>query len=248
MENIINKIRALIEKAQSNKEIGELAEAESLIAMAEKLMEKYNIDMHAVRMAAAMSNDKFANWVYGERVYTTEHLAGNRWRHDLIKMLCEHNLTAVIFGAKGEKPSFRVYGDISNVEVTVFLYHFLDMTLLRLAKEYRASLDSITRDMLGCRHTVLKSFLDGAITGISRKLHDQKEESEHKAAMGALIKYNDKALDEYLKEKIKDFVSKMPKQVDVKVDSAFEAGRIAGENVKLTGRRLEDAVKSKLLK
>lgn len=254
MENILDTIRKLVETAESKKTSGDpttLLEAEAFMQKAEELMAKHNIDMHEVRKAAAANSDKFAHWVYGERIYTKENLAGSRWRHDLIKMLCDHNLTGVIFNAKGEKEGFRVYGDMQNVEVTVWLYNYLDVTLMSLAKAYRAGLDSITRDVLGCRHTVLKSFIDGAITGISRKLYEQREQSPYKAAMWEVVKYNDAALQEYLKEKIKNFVSSKSKSIDIKVDSAFAAGVEAGRAVQLTGRRLatgEEAVKTKLLK
>jgi hypothetical protein len=254
-ERMIDIIAKLFAKADATHS---QQEAEALTQKANELLIKYNIDRQKVfdSLNKDGQGDKFESWVTGEKVQYKENLAGNRWRKELIKMLCRHNLCGVIFSnSKDDKylkrdPTFLVYGDMQNVEMVVWLYHYLDTYLMRMAKESRAALTDEERDMQ-CRHTYLVNFLDGAIHGIERKLNDERLASELKDQIGQLIKYNDKAIEEYRDKVFGKTIWTSNKSKERKTDLGYEDGFEAGKNVKLSERRLtnaEDKVKSKLLK
>lgn len=243
-DSIIYKIKSLMNTAESYKELGNLEAAEAATAKANELLLKHNIDLHKIRMAQANDNDKFADWIYGEYVSYKENLAGNRWRMDLIKMVCNHNLTGVIFNIN---ETFRVYGLAENVEVTVWLYNFLGVHLMRLAKEFMAGLDPGTK-ATQCRHTWLKNFLLGAIEGVDNKLSAQRQESTLAKAIWKLILYNEKSLLEYKQKVEPGFITVNPKSIEL--TDGYANGLEAGKNVELNNRRLtaEKQVEKKLLK
>lgn len=243
-EKILDRVKKLLAKAESAKEIGSLAEAEAFMQKVNELMIEYNLSMHDIRMAAAADNDKFADWIYGEYVEYKENLAGGRWRMDLIKMICRHTLTGIVFNTHIKK--FRVYGQIENVESTVWQYNFLSSRLLSMAKDARKeSAEALEH----CRHTFLKDYLMGSIHGIERKLIEQAKESKLKDAVNQLIKYNDKALDEYVKEKVGDVIKSMPRGNQTLASGAYKKGYNDGKSMSM-GNRLsasEQAVQKKLL-
>lgn len=244
-KSIAEKIAAIIALAEGEKNAGNLGAYENMTAKANEMLLKHNLSRHEVLMAAAESDDKFSEWIYGEKVNYKENLAGERWRMALIKTLSKHNLCGVVFTTK--QKYFRVYGDASNVESVVWLYNFLNINLLRLAKEYMKGLSNEVRDTQ-CRHAWLKDWLIGAVDGIDAKLIEQTNKSPLKAAIGDLILYNKKALAEYVKKIEPGMYTSMPKELNIRQDS-YEAGYKTGKNMNLNERKLtaEKVIEKKLL-
>jgi len=209
-EKIIDKIKKLLKKAESAKEIGSLAEAEAFMNKANELLIEYNLTMHQIAMSSMKDADIFAKWLYSEPITYDETLAGKRWKLELIGVICTYNLCWYTYNSSSK--TFRVYGDMQNVESVIWIYNFLHIRLLHMAKESRKA-NKDQSDLL-CRHTYLKNYLKGAIDGINVKLYLQQQAAK-KGTPGVsdLILYNDKALDQYRKEKLpklyKDSTRKM---------------------------------------
>jgi len=264
-EKLIDKIAKLLKVAESKKHAASketdkqtidrlLEEADSFSAHATRLLLEHNIEMMKVRQKMgeeAISADEQIG-VYAERISYSENLAGDRWLKDLIKVIVKHNLCGVIFAvpptntpakfAKDHK-TFKVYGSIQNVDVSVWLFNWLKENLMVLAKQYRLSLppDEFAKY---CRHTILKDFLTGAIVGLDDRLTDQAEEMASQQAFGALIKYNAEALDKFLKEKFPHSYKSNPASKKIHTPGALEAGYAAGQTVDLgTDKKLTAAQK-----
>jgi len=240
-EKISDIVKKLIAKAQSAKECGNLEEADAFAAKANALLLKHNLDRAKLMAEMSAEDDKFAGWVWSEKIYYPENLAGDRWRKDLIKVLCRFNLCGHLLSGKHEKDKYlQVYGLMENVETVVFLYNFLQGLFLDMAKDDRARLTKEEREEV-CRHTYLKDWLMGANEGLYRKLKDGQEKSEYSQAIGQLIIYNDKALDKFLHQEKPGFTLNKPRHIQIAKPDAFERGFETGRNTELNGRRLSNA-------
>jgi hypothetical protein len=193
-EQIISRIKKLLKHAESAKSIGSLKEAEVFAAKAQELLMEYNVTMMEVAMAAEKDNDQFASWTYGESISYAD-LSGNRWKFELIDVLTKHNLCRFTFNKYLK--TFRVYGNMSNVDTVVWLFNFINIALLRLSKDSYCAIP-MDRRFLTTRRAYIQSFLVGAVHGLDKKLQLQREEQARNAKMHDLIVYNAKALETYL--------------------------------------------------
>lgn len=248
-EKYLAKIKALRDTAETLTKNGDMEAAETFLKKANELLLEYNLNEADMRAHGENIGNPFAEWGYSERVSYKENLAGNRWRMDLIKMIASHNLVGVLFTNIDEKYTFQIYGDIQNVEQVVWLYNYLSTYLIRLAKQYTYNLPAEDKKEY-CRHTHMKSYLDGAIIGISYKLNEQNMKSEHAKQIHDLVIFNDKSLDTFL-HKTKKVKTTKPRESNIMADDAYIQGVIDGKKIDPSGKRLsnaEEKVKSKLLK
>lgn len=236
---IMNRIKHLMRHAESAKELGSLAEAEEFAKKANELLLKYNIEMSEIAMME--DSDEFKNYIYGEEVHYQDNQSGSRWRLDLVSTLCQFNFTSYTYrtGRRYDfdlmksfpDPTFRVYGEMSNVEVVVWMYHFLSIGLLRMAQEEHVKLTPQERKKYN-RYAFLKDFLIGAVDGIHSKLQTQRDKQMQEAGVYGLVKYNAQQLDKFIKEnapKLKTVKSKV-----IMTGSAYGLGYEAGQNYNIT--------------
>jgi Protein of unknown function (DUF2786) len=243
---IADKVKALLSKAESLKEIGNLAEAEAFMLKAEELIMAHNLSRHEIHMAGGKERDRFDGWCYSERISYKENLAGNRWKLDLIKMLAKHNLCNTIIDKTGDRGNWIiVYGLGENVEMVIWLYNFLSVKLLHLAKKSR-ELNPVSAAY--CRHTYLKSFLIGAVNGINEKIIEQQRAAAMCDQINALIVINKEDLNKYRDTQWPSNHTTQSKSI--RLTAGYREGFAAGKDMNL-GQRISAAqakVESKLLK
>jgi hypothetical protein len=224
-QTIIQRIKGLMRHADSAKEMGSLAEAETFTNKVNELLLQYNLEMMDV-IAAADKNDQFKNWMYTENISYKDNQSGSRWKKLLVNVLTKHNLCT--YTTLDYNKTFQVYGHMENVDVVVWMYNYLTIGLLRLAQEKHVALDPLIKAQYN-RYAFLKDFLLGAVRGIDQKLEAQKQQSVELSKVTALIRTNEIALNGYL-EKVVPKLGKARKSKTVYVGEGYGMGVEAGRN------------------
>ncbi len=228
LESIKARIKKLILHAESAKSLGSLEEAETFSAKVEELMIEYNIELSEIDLDK--DENEFDKWMYSERINYKDNQAGQKWRLDLIAVICKHNFCNYTWNPSTK--TFKIYGRMENVDVVVWLYNFLSIGLFRLGVKMfnTPDIDIDYRKIYNNnRYFFLKDWLCGAVIGINIKLQKQKDSSINHDAINSLILYNSEALERFLKT-----TNPTCKTVKIKPTQisgpAFESGIIAGEN------------------
>lgn len=248
-EKIIDRIAKLLKMAEGAKKVGNMEEAEAFSAKVSELLTEHNLNEWEIRQHSAKKDDQFDKWGFVENVSHKENQAGDRWQKDLIKMLCRHNMVGVIFNVydKGhpKHKTFDVYGEITGVETTVWLYNWLSTNLMILAKQARLELSKEDYDAQ-CRHTYLKDFLVGAIDGVDIRLTKQAKQSPAAGRIWEMIKYNDKALEKFAEKTYPGMFSTKPRNIRDKTALGYDAGMETGLSIDLgDGKKLKSGAVQK---
>ena len=221
------RIKKLMLHAKSAKELGSLAEAETFTAKVEELMIEYNIEISQIDLDK--DENEFDKWMYGESINYKDNQAGQKWRLDLIAVLCKHNFCNYTWNTT--RKTFKVYGRMENVDVVVWMYNFLSVGLVQLAvKAFR--IPDIDSKIIyqNNRYYFIRDWLFGAVVGINKKLQRQKDESANRDKINSIMLYNDKALEKYLITVNPNVKLVNTKSKQVFIGPAYEKGLEAGEN------------------
>lgn len=239
-EAIIDRIKKLKNHAESAKSLGSLEEAESFMLKVTELLMEYNISEHEVNSHQTEEKDRFKNWAYAEWISFDDKHQGWQWKKQLMKVICKYNFTDYIFNSRSKR--LQVYGNMENVDVTVWLYHYLEIGLYNLAeKHYQQELAKKIRDERRRftkveAYTFKRDFLLGAVQGFDDQLYEQRKQQGSKTS--EIILYNSKALDEYLHKtnpRIKMVQSKELPIAGMSFHAGYEAGKSFKVNKPLSG-------------
>lgn len=231
---IINRIKKLKAHAESAKQIGSLEEAESFMTKVVELLQEYNISMMEVDSAKEQEQDPFKNWKYAEDISYEDKHQGWKWKLMLMGVITDFNFTG--FTYREWSKTIRVYGNMENVDVTVWLYHYLEIGLFNLAeKKYQEELkikrarDKDEANYFSRReaYTFKRDFLLGAVDGFRAQLEEKQRKQA--ANVTAVVVYNAKQLREFVKKTTPNL--KKGRSLEVKnVGASYHAGYDAGKN------------------
>lgn len=191
---IIQRIKKLKAHAESAEKLGSLEEAQAFASKMKELLDEYNISMIEVDTASEADNDILKDFVYTESISYKHHIS-SRWRLDLINVLTRHNYCRYTYN--DHLKTFRIYGGFQNVDVVIWMYHYLSIGLIRLAREAWKEVDP---DLGYTKHNFIIQYLVGACVGLGQKF--ETERASASANVLAVIKYNAAALDKYKEERI----------------------------------------------
>jgi len=203
----------------------------------------FEVDSHQTE-----EKDRFKNWAYAEWISYDDKHQGWQWKKELMRVLCKYNFTDYIFISKSKK--LQVYGNMENVDVVVWLYHFLEIGLYNLAqKHYQEELNKKTgedrRHFSRVEAYQFKSdFLIGAVTGFERQLYEQREQN---SKSNELVLYNNKALGEFLKKTNPRIRMVDVKPVSIRGYDSYSAGYEAGKSFRVN-KPLSQTTQQKHLK
>lgn len=221
-DQILARIKKLLNHAKSARQMGSLQEAEAFAEKANELIIEYNLSIAEVD--GVDLENKFDTWKFSESVNYGDNQSGSRWKYLLMAVLCEHNLCSFTFRQK--QKTMKVYGMMENVDVVVWLYNYLSVGLLRLAQ---SSYNLISNKPN--RYSYLKDFLIGAVAGLNRKFEDQKKKFKEIASFGTLMVVNQKALNEFVKKEVPEIKDGSGIKKTINVDyNAYSEGFVAGKN------------------
>lgn len=230
---IIDRIKKLKAHAESAKAMGSLEEAETFMLKVTELMTEYNVSLFEVDSHQTQEKDKFKNWAYAEWISYDDKHQGWQWKKELMRVICKYNFTSYLINSSTR--SLQVYGNMENVDMAVWLYHFLEIGLYNLSeKHYQEELKKRTgedkRQLSRTSYTFKRDFLLGAVKGFNDQLQEQRRQQTSK--VNEMILYNKKALDEYLGQ-----TNRRVRYVDPKplpsTGEGWEAGYEAGKSFKV---------------
>ena len=235
-EHILRRLQGAFNKANSAREIGSLAEAESAMLYIQKVLAEYNLEMSQI-------SDTRQKSVIGEiKVSYDGKVSYGEWETDLMSFICHYNWCSMIYNSR--RKDITVIGRADNVGVCIYLYNFIRINLIMLSKvsyytemgEWNEKLSEHygynVGDHLGkgfeeylnknkympYRRYYIRDYLAGAVQGIGTKFELQQQEQKKGAGMMDLILSNQDEIKDYIASAYPNLTTSVSKEV---FDSVF---------------------------
>ena len=244
----LKRVRDLLSKTVENG--ATIAEAESAISMATKLMRKYSIENDEVDLSG--SDFDCTDILVFRRRYEN-----SKWEWRMLQVLAEHNLCKVIGtklgGAKAPQGILlHLYGTKENRDIVEHLFltmrtflrdlypqkykdwkeHQIEKFSRRLGEEFvRDNWMSLEREkVIPRRSKWVSSYLIGATVGVDNRLRREavvEETTENKQKYGLIkVKHSD-LIEAHIKKVMPDVITKNAAKTRI-VGDAFVLGKIDG--------------------
>lgn len=174
-EALIDKIRKLLEKSESAKQLGNQAEAEAFAMKAQDMMIKYQVQADELRQASGGKMQmKLEVWNYLD--LTNRHESD--WVKNLIFSLCIGNLCRTVWltipwkdpnnpDYKWKDGDMAIMGQPENIEMTRYMLDQFVVRARMMAKESFRKYDGLEK-----RNTYIRGFLRGFSLGLREKLRE----------------------------------------------------------------------------
>lgn len=201
LEQIKDKLRKLIAKEASARDIGNLAEAEAFAAKIQQLMIEYELEMDDLAGGASQR-------VYnvGQERFDTSSLTGSHESNWVAILYCYCGKSSfckvVLSPMRGEKAPLwiTIYGDPTNRELLHFMVAQLVVKLKEVAriafKKYKEYDDGQDK-----RNTYFRGFYRGACVGVRDKLTAElKKEEDARPQVHGLVLNKMAAVQKYLED------------------------------------------------
>lgn len=164
LNELKDKIKKLLDKAESAKQIGNLEEANAFAGKVNELLLKYNLSKKEIiehqeeLEVSGVDSDMEVKKAHGE------------WMAQLLNVLCEYNYCKPIFTSRKIDKEYKItiIGSYENVEVVSYLYDVLKGQFQRLAK--KAFSDRIKEWQKANTYSNISTLLNARI-----KMEDIKE-------------------------------------------------------------------------
>lgn len=223
MDQITEKIKKLIAKAESSNELGNSAEAEAFARKAQQLIAEYAID------ASKLKGTPKQEVVYTKIPYSLlSKPHEGLWLYSLYSVVAKHNFCYALRcqGKQGE--SIGIIGELTYTNLVDSIAQSL------IARLRSAALRAMKEDgFTGNRNAYKRAFFMGAVKGINYQMELQREAlaTTHDTFMPIVRSHQ---------QKIQDFVNenlnlKMGSaQRSLKDEAAKQRGFAEGKNISLT--------------
>ncbi len=220
-ESTISLIRKLLALSENNNSPEEAAAA---AAKAQELLLKHNLDMSMIEThedeADMIARENFTG---GDGVWQL-NLMGAVARAYLCRVIRTHERNpSTKPGAADYLKRYAVFGRPENIEITKYLYTYLQREIKRLCAEATP---------LGADKSFAAAFRVGAVVTIKAKLEEGKRKFEASSdASRALIVVNDAALSTRIEQDFPDLKdAKTRKNLSA---AGYYAGREAAQNIQI---------------
>lgn len=233
VESIIKRVQKLFNKAESLKKMGELEEANTAAAMANKLLTDYNLSLTDVDKLSKDEKKQQEVTESSELSYK-KGTVGSKQRLKLMQTIVDYNYCMLLFRHKLRLMS--VCGTPTNIEVCVYLYETLWRLFFSIGKDkYKEFITTCNAwERIG-EDTYLRHFLDGACEGLADKYRAERrsQKLELGEKLDGLMVINKGALTAFLgvkypKLKSKDCINSFGHS-DIK-QQGYNTGRNANVN------------------
>lgn len=246
--NILQKIRKLLNLKESAEKVGNEGEAYAAAKGVHRLILKYNLSMEDVKDAGQEKG--------GIDIGETESISYNDkygcWKRGLLQVICQFNFCQGLIQS-GNK-SFSIVGEKQNIIIVKKLYEYLVAAFRHLASlEFKKWLKRAVKDVTEyaaargkwvpfnyledtIKKKESKTFYRSYYKGVVDGLYEQYRQMQPSSEETALMVTHNKAIDEYLKT-LDTFTGKTfherrnrnPLDAD-----AYYKGVRAGENINLS--------------
>lgn len=230
IEAIKEKLRKLIAKEESARDLGNLAEAESFAAKIQELIMLYEIEIDEVMGKSRVFS------ILNETFDTTPLMRPHEsdWITKLY-MSCGPAALCKVLGYKGKDANkVLIFGEEQQKEVLHFLVAQLIVKLRRLARVSFSTYDGMDK-----RNTYHRSFYKGACVAIGARLRVKPTvQQEYGIVLAADVRL-DEAINKYMSDRNAKFVktkSRAPGSKDA-YQEGYRAGQDVGINKGVGGAR-----------
>ncbi len=193
LDEIKEKLKKLISKEESARQLGNLAEAEAFASKIQELLLKYALDIEELKAA----NQNKATAQINQEVVQLEPLMGNHegdWIFLLYATGATYNFCRCLFPPRQSMNYVRLIGEDVHRE---FVHYFVHQLLSRVRELARRSFKEYQGP--DKRNTYIRSFLKGAVHGIAAKLRDEREAARRaQPQVNALVLNKDAGLNIYM--------------------------------------------------
>lgn len=255
--SILSKIQKLAAKAESAKELGNLAEATAFSAKVSEMLTTHNLAMSDINV-----EDEDEVNGFDERDLGLTSSQG-RWTISLLTVLCKHNYCDSVYTQTGKKDyKVTIIGQPENVEVVKYLYSVLKRQFETIAKqEWKTYLEQkraeiqkkhveegavtpIHKKIIAkpwkyfygviSRSKYTTSFFKGAVSGVSSKLNAQRKEAEklYGSKITDMVIVKDADVKEYMRKAFPDLGTFSTRKSTVNRE-AYNNGVKAGSNASM---------------
>ncbi|MFI5260787.1 MAG: hypothetical protein ACHQU0_03265 [Candidatus Paceibacteria bacterium] len=242
---IIDLLKKLIASEKSEREIGNLAAAETFAAKAQELLTKHKLEMTDVEFAAEEANEP----IIGENI-STDDLIGidskktnDRWHSVLFSAIADANFCKVM---SGKSNRFVIVGRATDRATTAALFTYLSQACIEMARRecsanrYHTGIsifgyDSVRSGRRGSsaeNRAFVSSFKTGFAVAIYHRLQRKKAELKAGAQQQGLIR-----IDQMEKAVAKEFKNIFPgsytakQRVTARNARGYDAGKSYGQAV-----------------
>lgn len=165
LDAIKEKLRKLIAKEESARELGNLAEAEAFAAGIQRLLLEYQLEL------SDLKTDR-PEEISRELVELKDLLGRNEasWIYDLYRVGAENNFCMVIYPYRMSDPYLFLIGEPTSREFVHYFVHQLVSKLRALARKSWSEYEGPEK-----RNTFIRGFLAGAVVGIRQRLFTERE-------------------------------------------------------------------------
>jgi len=241
IDQIKEKLRKLIAKLQSARELGNLAEAEAFAAKIQSLLLEYELSMDDFKR-----DNKAEDSINREEVSLTQFITKNEgiWVYKLYAVFAYYNFCKVIFPYKYSYNYLTLIGTPINREFVHYFALQLVSKLRELArrsyreyvKDYMPSLDQSLADnpQPDKPKTYIRSFLLGAVDGISNRLSTERMKAKAmQPQVNALVLVKDAALKKFMEENFPSGSLSKAKGTSSSSSSGYSKGYLSGSSVSI---------------
>lgn len=166
-EKITERIRKLIRLKESATQIGSEGEAHAAAAAIHRLLMEYNLSL--LDLAGENPQNRLTACESDRISY--KDAAGNIWKRDLMRVLCEYNYCKMLLYAG--TTHMVVIGTEENAATVIALFDYLRKTFRRLSEEkysgYAQGRRGYWRTAKG-KKDYIRSYLEGCIPGLRMQL------------------------------------------------------------------------------
>lgn len=137
-EDILRKAKAIIDHAESAKEIGNLKEAEAFSNKLHSFLQKHNLELAEAEGFQQRREEEINHTDYDDHVIVDEKAQYGRWEQNLLDVLCRYNYCKIILYGNKTNDGQRVIivGTQENISVVKYLHGFLSRTLLKMGEDF----------------------------------------------------------------------------------------------------------------
>lgn len=228
-DNVINKIRKLLQLQFNAEKIGSMGEAFQAAKIVKKLLLEYNLSMGDINS----EDEKNCINIIESEDMTLIDKYGNYWKCALLDTIARNNLCNSYTRTYNKK--MFIIGAEDNVVIVKYFYDYLLKVFRRLAIE-RFNEAQNAAMVEGKRYTEKgeKLFIRSYLEGVSPGLQENYDSMKPTAEVTALVVCHDQMIEDYLNNKEYKFNDKQRKRRKNKVyKEAYMQGKEDGRNVNL---------------
>lgn len=212
MSNLINKIQALINKANST---DSQHEADALMSKAQQMMNENNLSHSDIDP----KENEIEECQFNQR----------GWKKSLIVNICQSLNVSVLSGGIG----IQLVGAKSDVELSKFLFTFYVNSLNSLSEKYYQSHPH------GSKLSVKNSYCVGAVRSLAIRMAKQKKsETDNNPELSGIMHIKEYAVKKHIEDKYKQKLKEKNLKPAYKPDLAFMNGYNDGKQIATNSKQL----------